>query len=74
LQAHLGLSWAVGCFLFGAIIVNNSMDCRISKQYLCQVTQLRAKYDPVFTVINCTLGKWRIEERSGIHPPFKIKF
>jgi hypothetical protein len=49
------------------------MDCRISKQYLCQVTQLRAIYDPVLTVINYTLGKWRIEERSGIHPPFKNK-
>ena len=36
LQAHLGLSWAVGCLIFGAIIINNSMDCRISKQYLCQ--------------------------------------
>ena len=36
LQAHLGLSWLVGCFIFGTIIINNSMECRISKQYLCQ--------------------------------------
>jgi hypothetical protein len=30
------MAWAVGCFVFGAIVVNNSTECRISKQYLCQ--------------------------------------
>ena len=26
----------LGCFIFGTVVVNNSTDCRISKQYLCQ--------------------------------------
>jgi len=32
LQAHLGISWAVGCFFFGAFVVSNLTECRISKQ------------------------------------------
>ena len=40
LQAYLGSAWAVGCCLFGAIVVNHSKECQISKQYLCQVSLL----------------------------------
>ncbi len=40
LQAYLGLAWALGCGLFGAIVVNHSKECQISKQYLCQASLL----------------------------------
>jgi hypothetical protein len=36
LQAYLGMGWTVGCILFGCVVVNNSTECRISKQYLTQ--------------------------------------
>ena len=42
LQAYLGIAWVVGCILFGCIVVNNSTECRISKQYLCQAALFMA--------------------------------
>lgn len=42
LQVYLGLAWVVGCFLFGAVILNHSQECQISKQYLCQASYLMA--------------------------------
>jgi hypothetical protein len=36
LQAYLGLAWAVGCGAFGMLVVKNSAECRIARQYLCQ--------------------------------------
>ena len=38
LQAYLGSAWALGCCIFGAIVVNHSKECQISKQYLCQAS------------------------------------
>lgn len=38
LQVHLGLAWALGCFVWGFIIITNSKECHISKQYLCQTS------------------------------------
>ena len=40
LHAYLGVAWMFGCCLFGCVVVNNSTDCRISKQYLCQAALL----------------------------------
>ena len=40
LQAFTGIAWCVGCMSFGSVIVNNSTECRISRQYLCQAALL----------------------------------
>lgn len=36
LQIYLGLAWIVGCSIFGLLVVKNSVECRIARQYLCQ--------------------------------------
>lgn len=36
LLLHMGVSWCVGVGAFGVVIVNNSSECRISRQHLCQ--------------------------------------
>ncbi|GLV44010.1 hypothetical protein CBL_12694 [Carabus blaptoides fortunei] len=36
LQAYLGLAWTLGCAAFGLLVVHNSVECRIARQYLCQ--------------------------------------
>ncbi|XP_013786839.1 monocarboxylate transporter 10-like [Limulus polyphemus] len=36
LQALLGLAFAVGCLLFGLMIIKSSPQCMIARQYLCQ--------------------------------------
>ena len=36
LHTYLGIAWTLGCIIFGCVVVNNSTECRISKQYLCQ--------------------------------------
>ena len=36
LHTYLGVAWTLGCIIFGCVVVNNSTECRISKQYLCQ--------------------------------------
>ncbi|KAL0275557.1 UNVERIFIED_CONTAM: hypothetical protein PYX00_003374 [Menopon gallinae] len=36
LQAYLGLAWVLGCASFGLVVVHNSVECRIARQYLCQ--------------------------------------
>lgn len=36
LQAYLGLAWALGCAAFGLLVVRDSVECRIARQYLCQ--------------------------------------
>ncbi|KAK6631718.1 hypothetical protein RUM43_013782 [Polyplax serrata] len=36
LQAYLGLAWVLGCAAFGLVVVHNSVECRIARQYLCQ--------------------------------------
>ena len=40
LQVYLGLAWAAGCLLFGGIILVQSRECSISRQYLCQASLL----------------------------------
>ncbi|XP_058063352.1 monocarboxylate transporter 2-like [Anopheles bellator] len=36
LQIYLGLAWTLGCSAFGVLVVRNSVECRIARQYLCQ--------------------------------------
>ncbi|XP_039289153.1 monocarboxylate transporter 10-like isoform X3 [Nilaparvata lugens] len=36
LQTYLGLAWTLGCAAFGLVVVHNSVECRIARQYLCQ--------------------------------------
>ncbi|XP_050098843.1 monocarboxylate transporter 12-like isoform X3 [Anopheles aquasalis] len=36
LQIYLGLAWTLGCSAFGLLVVRNSVECRIARQYLCQ--------------------------------------
>ncbi|XP_055616380.1 monocarboxylate transporter 12-like isoform X2 [Toxorhynchites rutilus septentrionalis] len=36
LQTYLGLAWTLGCAAFGMLVVRNSVECRIARQYLCQ--------------------------------------
>ncbi|KAF0311943.1 Monocarboxylate transporter 2 [Amphibalanus amphitrite] len=40
LQTYLGLAWVLGCVTFGAVVVQNSTECRIGRQYLCQASAL----------------------------------
>ena len=40
LQIFLGIAWCIGCLTFGLVIVNNSVECRIGRQYLCQASLL----------------------------------
>lgn len=36
LQIYLGMAWILGCSIFGLLVVKNSVECRIARQYLCQ--------------------------------------
>ncbi|XP_050506821.1 monocarboxylate transporter 12-like isoform X1 [Diabrotica virgifera virgifera] len=36
LQVYLGLAWTVGCVVFSTLVLHNSTECRIARQYLCQ--------------------------------------
>ena len=40
LQIYLGLSWSLGCVVFGSVVVNNSAECKISRLHLCQISML----------------------------------
>ena len=40
LHVYLGTAWTIGCCLFGILVLINSKECRISKQYLCQASLL----------------------------------
>ena len=37
---YLAVSWTVGCCLFGCLVLQRSLDCRIGRQYLCQASLL----------------------------------
>ncbi|XP_065169406.1 monocarboxylate transporter 12-like isoform X2 [Atheta coriaria] len=36
LQVYLGLAWTVGCVVFSTLVLHNSTECRIARQYLTQ--------------------------------------
>ncbi|XP_073969876.1 monocarboxylate transporter 10 isoform X2 [Rhodnius prolixus] len=37
-QIYLGLAWVFGCLIFGMLVIHNTAECRIARQYLCQVS------------------------------------
>ena len=37
---YLAVSWTLGCCLFGCLVLQRSLDCRIGRQYLCQASLL----------------------------------
>lgn len=38
LQSYLGVAFSIGCLVFGFLTAKNSMQCMISRQYLCQAS------------------------------------
>ena len=38
LQLYLGVAFCVGSAAVGAVVINNSTECRIARQYLCQAS------------------------------------
>lgn len=37
LQVYVGLAWTLGCGTVGLLIVREPAECKIGRQYLCQV-------------------------------------
>ena len=44
LHSYLGLAWALGALVFGCLVVQRSGDCRVGRQYLCQVIQVSRQF------------------------------
>ena len=42
LQVYMGLAWTLGCAAVGLLIVREPAECKIGRQYLCQVITLPA--------------------------------
>ena len=40
LQVYLGLAWALGCLVFGLMVVRKSRECSVSRQYLTQAANI----------------------------------
>ena len=40
LQVYLGLAWALGCLVFGLMVVRKSQECSVSRQYLTQAANI----------------------------------
>ena len=40
LLVYLGLAWVLGCAVFGVVVVRNSQECHVSRQYLTQASLL----------------------------------
>ncbi|CAG7677963.1 unnamed protein product, partial [Allacma fusca] len=46
------VAWMLGCLICGILIVQKSKDCRVSKQYLCQVSGIMCGISIVtFTIV-----------------------
>lgn len=53
LQIYLGLAWTVGCFAFSMLVLHNSTECRIARQYLCQAAVFMCGISILaFTLVN----------------------
>uniref|UniRef100_T1JDP4 Major facilitator superfamily (MFS) profile domain-containing protein n=1 Tax=Strigamia maritima TaxID=126957 RepID=T1JDP4_STRMM len=53
IQVFLGIAFALGCGTFGFIIIRNSSECRIARQYLCQAsTFMVAAATVAFTAVH----------------------
>lgn len=57
LQTYLGLAWTLGCLIFGMLVVRNSTECRIARQYLCQT----AKFMCSLAILGLTLVNGNIQ-------------
>lgn len=63
LQTNMGIAWIFGAFVFGVLVIRNNADCRIARQYLCQVslfmcsicllalTKIQANYEGYFIIV-----------------------
>lgn len=63
LQMNMGIAWIVGTMIFGVLVIRNNADCRIARQYLCQVslfmcgicllifTKIQANYEGYFIIV-----------------------
>ena len=40
IHIYLGSAWILGCAAFGLLGVQKNQECRVSKQYLCQVRDI----------------------------------
>lgn len=54
LQGYLGFAWMMGAIVFGLLVTWNTADCRIARQYLCQMS--------AFMCAICMLGLSSIKE------------
>lgn len=53
LQIYLGLAWTVGCIIFSTLVLYNSSECRIARQYLCQTAMFMCGLSILaFTVVS----------------------
>ena len=78
LQLNMGVAWIFGAIVFGVLVIRNNAECRIARQYLCQVslfmcaicllalTKIQSNYEGYFIIV-WTYGK-RIF--SHAHFPF----
>lgn len=69
LQTNMGFAWIFGVITFGALVIRNNAECRIARQYLCQVslfmcaiclfalTKIQANYEGYFIIVS-TYGKY----------------
>lgn len=63
LQLCLGFAWMFGAIVFGSLVIRNNAECRIARQYLCQVsllmcavcllalTKIHANYEGYFIIV-----------------------
>lgn len=63
MQMNLGVAWMVGAIIFGVLVIKKSNECRIGRQYLCQVslfmcaicllifTKIQANYEGYFIIV-----------------------
>lgn len=55
LQVYTGLAWTLGCAIVGLLIVREPAECKIGRQYLCQVSFLYFVVD----LRNLTFFHWQ---------------
>lgn len=80
LQIYLGCAWIVGCSIFGLLVVKNSVECRIARQYLCQtamfmcglamlaLTTIDGNYQ-AYLLFVWIYGKWLVYQFSWLNYP-----
>lgn len=71
LQTNMGIAWIFGAIAFGTLVIRNNAECRIARQYLCQVslfmcavcllalTKIQANYEGYFIIV-WTYGEYSI--------------